>query len=193
MHPARTSGTIVGMDSLTDLTRRLENLIRAGTVAEVDPDAPRCRVKTGGLETNWLPFFAARAGEDSEWDPPSVNEQCLVLSPSGNPAQGFVIVGLYSDEFPAPDHSLTRRRRRYRDGAVIEYDTATHSLTATLPAGGTASVTAPGGVHIVGDLSVDGLISSTKDVTAGPQNISLVKHRTKGVMPGGGISEEPTA
>jgi phage baseplate assembly protein V len=191
MRHARASRTICGMDSLTDIIRRLENLIRAGTVAEIDPELPRCRVKTGGLVTGWLPFFALRAGEDSDWDPPSINEQCLVLSPSGNPAQGFVIYGLYSDRFPAPDNRLTRRRRRYRDGATIDYDTATHTLTATLPDGGKANLIAPGGVHIIGDVVVEGLVTVSKDVVAGPQAISLVNHRTSGVKRGNEVSDGP--
>jgi phage baseplate assembly protein V len=198
MRLARANVTIGDMENPTDLIRRLENLLRAGTIADIDPEAPRCRVKTGGLLTGWLPFFAPRAGSDSEWDPPSAGEQCLVLSPSGNPATGFVLYGIFSDQFPAPDNNLARHRRKYRDGAIVEYDTATHTLTATLPDGGTANLTAPGGVnitgdvHITGNVAVEGLVSATEDVTAGAQNISLVNHRTKGVMPGSGLSEEPT-
>ncbi|WP_296250314.1 phage baseplate assembly protein V [Pseudomonas sp. UBA4194] len=179
------------MNQLTDILRRLENLIRGGTIAEIDLERPRCRVKTGGLLTDWLPFFALRAGEDSEWDPPSVGEQCLILSPSGNPATGFVIFGLYSDQFPAPDTSGTRHRRRYRDGAVIDYDTANHTLTATLPAGGKIVATVPGGMRLIGDLDVDGLITATEDVVAGPMAISLTKHRTSGVQSGNGTSDGP--
>jgi phage baseplate assembly protein V len=140
------------MSSLTVLLRRLENLIRPGTVAEFDPVTARCRVQTGNLLTTWLPFFTLNADEDSTWHLPSLDEQCLILSPSGNPETGFVLIGLYSDRYPAPDNSPTRHRRRYRDGAIIDYDTATHTLTATLPAGGQIVATAPGGMRLIGDL-----------------------------------------
>lgn len=168
--------------NIADLTRRLENLIRFGTVAAVDHDAPRCRVKTGGLLTGWLPFFALRAGQDSEWDPPSIGEQCVVFSPSGDPATGAVLFGLYCDLFPAPDNSPTRHRRSYRDGAVIEYDTATHTLKATLPAGGQAQVVAPGGVTIIGDVAITGGVTVSEDVIA--SGISLVNHTHGGVQAG---------
>jgi phage baseplate assembly protein V len=173
--------------NITDILRRLENLIRPGTIAEIDPAAPRCRVKTGGLLTGWLPFLVLRAGEDAEWDPPSIGEQCLVLSPSGNPAHGFVLGGVYSDQFPAPDTDLNRHRRRYRDGAVIDYDTATHALTATLPAGGAARLVAPGGVSILGNVDITGLVTVSDDVVAA--GISLVNHTHPGDS--GGITGAP--
>ncbi|NEM18714.1 phage baseplate assembly protein V, partial [Escherichia coli] len=115
------------MDKLTELSRLIENLIRGGTIAEVDPAGPRCRVKSGKLLTGWIPYFQTRAGEDKEWDPVSVGEQCLLFSPSGLTSAGVALCGLYSDAFPAPDSKLTRRRRTYRDGAVVDYDTATHT------------------------------------------------------------------
>lgn len=162
----------------TDLLRRLENLIRLGTIAAVDPKPPRCRVKTGGLTTGWLPWFAVRAGEDREWDMPSVDEQCVVFSPSGDPAVGVVFVGCYSDAFPAPDDSPTRHRRSYRDGAVLDYDTASHTLRALLPAGGKVEIQAPGGITILGDMTISGRVTVSEDVVAA--GISLVKHKHPG-------------
>lgn len=178
------------MDSTAELNRRLENLIRLGTIAAVDPATARCRVKTGGLDTEWLPWLAQRAGSDRDWNPPSVGEQCMVICPSGDPAIGIVLLGIYSSAAPANDDSLARHRRSYRDGAVIEYDTETHALRATLPAGGTAALSAPGGVTITGNTqiigtlavtdgaTVTGTLSATVDVTAA--GISLVGHTHPG-------------
>lgn len=108
------------MNQFSSLLRRLENVIRPGTVAEFDPATARCRVQTGNLLTTWLPFFTLNADEDSTGHPLSPDEQCLILSPSGNPETGFVVIGLYSDRYPAPDNSPTRHRRRYRDGAIVD-------------------------------------------------------------------------
>ncbi len=189
------------MDSLADLLRRLENLIRIGTISAVQEKPPLCRVSTGGLETEWLPWFALRAGEDREWDPPSTGEQCIVICPSGDPAVGLVLYGVYSDRYPANDDSLDRRRRTYRDGAVIEYDTATHALRAVLPAGGTAELIADGGIRIVGDIThqgdylqtgsqtVSGTVKVAQDVIAA--GISLVKHTHAGVMSGPASTGKP--
>ncbi|TBU71011.1 phage baseplate assembly protein V [Pseudomonas daroniae] len=180
----------MGPMNTADLTRRLENLIRLGTIAEVDHAAARCRVKTGGLLTAWLPWLTQRAGADTTWHAPSVSEQCVVFSPSGDPAHGVVLFGLYSTQHPAPDNSAARHRQQYCDGAVLDYDTATNTLTATLPAGGKVNVTAPGGVTIAGNVSitgnvaVTGQVAVTQDVTAG--GISVMNHTHPGVQ--GGLS-----
>lgn len=189
------------MDTQADLSRRLENLIRLGTIAAVDPGTARCRVSTGGLETEWLPWLAQRAGTDRDWNPPSAGEQCLVICPSGDPAVGVVLLGIYSDSAPANDDSLDRRRTTYRDGAVIEYDTATHALRAALPAGGTAELIADGGITLVGDIThqgdyrqtgsqtVSGTVTVALDVIAA--GISLVNHTHTGVMSGPASTGKP--
>jgi len=164
--------------NISDLTRRLDNLIRLGTIAAVDHQAARCTVKSGGLSIPNLPWLALRAGDSSDWDPPTVGEQCMLFSPSGEPAQGIALVGLYSQQRPAPSNSATVRRRKYPDGAVIDYDHATHTLSATLPAGGKAQLTAPGGVTILGDVDITGTVTVSEDVLAA--GISLVKHKHPG-------------
>lgn len=166
----------------TDLLRRLENLIRLGTIAAVDHQAARCTVKTGGLTVPNLPWQAQRAGNSRDWDAPTVGEQCILLSPSGEPAQGIALIGLYSQQRPAPSNSANLRRRTYPDGAVIDYDHATHTLSATLPAGGKAKLVAPGGVTILGDVDITGLVTVSEDVIAA--GISLVHHVHGGVQGG---------
>ncbi|WP_312680066.1 phage baseplate assembly protein V [Stutzerimonas nitrititolerans] len=188
--------------SISDILRRLANLIRLGTIAAVDHEAERCTVKTGGLTVPGRPWLALRAGASSDWDPPTVGEQCILLSPSGETAQGIALIGLYSRQRPAPSNSANLRRRTYPDGAVIDYDHATSTLTATLPEGGKAKITATGGLHVIGPIihegdytqtgnqNVTGTVNVSEDVIAG--EISLVNHRTKGVTPGNGTSLEPT-
>ena len=168
--------------NITDLLRRLENLIRLGTIAAVDHQAARCTVSTGGLSVPNLPWLALRAGSSSDWDPPTVGEQCILFSPSGEPALGVALVGLYSQQRPAPSNSATVRRRKYPDGAVIDYDHATHTLSATLPAGGKVDLTAPGGVTILGDVAITGTVTVSADVIA--SGISLVEHVHSGVQSG---------
>jgi len=175
--------------NITDLLRRLENLIRLGTIAAVDHAAARCTVSTGGLSVPNLPWLALRAGDSSDWDPPTVGEQCILVAPSGEPALGIALVGLYSQQRPAPSNSATVRRRKYPDGAVIDYDHASHTLSATLPAGGKAQLTAPGGVTILGNVDITGTVTVSADVVA--SGISLVTHKHGGVQTGSGTTAVP--
>jgi phage baseplate assembly protein V len=195
------------MNDLATLARLLENLIRLGTIAEVDhgdpaqQQPPRVRVQTGTLLTAWLPWLTPRAGADREWNPPTIGEQVILLSPSGQLANGVAICGLFSDLIPANGDRAALHRTTYRDGAVIEYDSAAHHLRAILPATGTTELESLGGISIKGDIShqgnysqtgnqtITGAVSVTDDVTA--NGISLVNHRHGGVQPGAGTTGTP--
>jgi len=87
-------------------SRRINNLARMGTVAEVRLDAPaRVRVRCGGNLTGWIAWAAHRAGGPKggrKWYPPIVGEQALVISPGGDMAQGVALLGVYSDALDQP-------------------------------------------------------------------------------------------
>jgi phage baseplate assembly protein V len=117
--------------TLAALSRLVENLLRIGTVSEVDHGAGRCRVKLGNIETAWLLWFHARAGETRTWDPPTFGEQCMVLSPSGEPANGIVLYGISQNEHPTPSSNAAEHVVVYPDGARISYNHASGALQAT--------------------------------------------------------------
>lgn len=118
-------------DQSADINRRLESMIRLGTIAAVNHSAALCQVKTGGLVTNWLPWLERRAGTTRDWDPPTVGEQCLLLSPSGEPASGIVLVGIFSNATPAPNDNPDECTREYPDGARITYNHSSGHLSVT--------------------------------------------------------------
>lgn len=189
------------MNEFAALSRMLENLIRFGVIAAVQMEPPRVQVKTGALTTAWLPWLTLRAGADREWDPPTVDEQVILFSPSGQLANGVVITGLPSDHIPANGNRPGLHRRTYSDGTVIEYDSVAHHLNATLAAGGTTNLVSRGGITIVGPIThegdyiqtgnqtVTGTVTVSTDVVAA--GISLVKHLHGNVLPGGGKTGTP--
>lgn len=134
--------------STPDLPRLLLNLVRKGTVLAVDHDAETCRVECGDLQTNWIHWLSLAAGETRDWNPPTVGEQVLVLSPGGEMADGVVLRGISSEDNPAPSHKPSAHTRVYPDGARIEYDHDAHALVATLPAGATVLLDAPVSVTV---------------------------------------------
>lgn len=172
------------MNDLANLARLLENLLRLGTIEHVQHNPPRVKVKTGTLLTAWLPWLAARAGTSQEWDPPTVGEQVLLLSPSGQLANGIALTGIFSSAHPANGNRAGLHRRTYPDGAVVEYDSIAKQLKATLPAGGKVQLIAPGGFRFEGDIEHIGNLTQTGsqtvsgDVVAG--GISLKNHKHPG-------------
>ena len=130
MTPARANCTIGGMD-LAELSRRLENLIRFGTIHSVDHAKRKARVQSGQLVTAWLSWFEHRAGETTTWDPPTIGEQCAVFSPSGEPGNGLIFYGVPSDQIDTPSHSPENHVIRFPDGATFIYDHAASQLSIT--------------------------------------------------------------
>ncbi len=84
------------MREMSELSRRVANMILPGVIQEIDHQTALVRVESGEISTNWLPYFQRRAWNTIDWDPPEVGEPCLVLSPGGELAAGFVLTGLYS-------------------------------------------------------------------------------------------------
>lgn len=168
------------MSNIPEIERKLENIVRPGSIFAVDPATARCRVESGNLKTDWLPWLALRAGSDRTWWPPSEGEQVVLLCPGGNPANGLVLLGLYSDENPAPSGSLQMViLALMRDGSRITYDNEAHHLhadlagSATLATAGdvlanvggnlTASAAGNASVSVAGDLTA---VAATATVTA---------------------------
>lgn len=79
---------------LTEIMRLITNLIRTGTVTEVDRENWLCRVKVGELETNWINWLTLRAGGARTWWCPSPDEQVVVLSMGGNLETAFALPAL---------------------------------------------------------------------------------------------------
>ncbi len=149
---------------LVELSRRLENLIRFGTIHSVDHAAKRCRVQTGGLVSQWLPWMEARAGETRTWNPPTVGEQCVILSPSGEPAGGMVFFGAPSDLIDTPSHDPVKHVIKFPDGATFTYDhnashlSITGLKTAEIVASESITLDTPL-THITGQCVIDDLLT----------------------------------
>ncbi|WP_419779824.1 phage baseplate assembly protein V [Maridesulfovibrio sp.] len=117
-----------------DLTRRLANIVRFGTIAEADYQNARVRVAFGeDAVSDWLPWADSRAGGDRSWHAPEEGEQVIVLSPSGETSAGVVLTGIFSTEHPAPADRASVARMVFKDGAVLEYDRENHVLRADVP------------------------------------------------------------
>ena len=177
---------------ITELHRRLANLITIGTIKEVETSKACARIDLGNLITGWLPWLAERAGNDCTWWVPDIGEQVVIVSPSGDLSQGIILSALYQKKHTEQHHQADVHRTAYSDGAIIDYDRQLHKLCVKLPANATIEVVSDGGIHLSGDIKIEGnlavsgnltvdesvsandKISSKADVVAGA--ISLTKH-----------------
>lgn len=137
------------LNSLQEIARAIRNFIRTGIVTDVDLVEGQCRVQTGEMQTTWLNWLTCRAGRSRVWWAPSVGEQVLILAIGGELDTAFVLPGIFSDDHPAPSASPDALHVAFPDGAVIEYEpescsltvsgiktadvTASESITATVP------------------------------------------------------------
>lgn len=180
MTRTREAGILSGMD-LTELSRRIENIVRIGTVHAVDLAAVRCRVKSGELITQWLPWHTPRAGTTRTWDPPTIGEQAIILSPSGEPAGGLVFYGFNSSSVPPPSHAESEHVTVYPDGARIAYDHARGELSVTrvavvhIEASGEIRLQTPTLV-LEGDLEVDGDVRASGSIVDAGGNTANHSH-----------------
>lgn len=164
---------------ITELERRLANVALIGTVSEADYAEARVRVQIGNITTAWLPWLTRRAGTAVDWWAPDIGEQVMVISPSGEPAQGVVMPALYSDAHPAPTSNGKIRRISFGDSSFIEYDSTAHKLTVTVE-GGDAVVNASG--NLVASAGGNASISASGDVTADGANVILNGGAAGGVV-----------
>lgn len=140
------------MNTLAEAFRLIHNIIRIGTIAEVDVNRARAKVQAGDNLTGWQPWVSARTGTTQEWDPPTSGEQVVLLSPSGDLAQSIIITGLYRQN--APSTSANEHKRVYPDGAVITYNHVEKHLVASLPGKADVNVTGDATVNIGGNATV---------------------------------------
>ncbi|WP_116963091.1 phage baseplate assembly protein V [Fastidiosibacter lacustris] len=133
------------MQYLTDMQRRLNNLVRVGTVIETNDT--RLKVKLGDNSTGWLPWVTQRTGDCVTWWKPSVGEQVLVLSPSGELNNGIVLPAIYTKNQPTLNQN--EHTTVYKDGTRISYDYAQKKLS----------------VNCVGDIEITAAKMLTADIT----------------------------
>lgn len=147
------------MNNAAELLRLIENLVRLGSVAEVDHGVPNerlpaVRVKSGALLTGWLPWAGGRAGTTRDWNPPTVGEQVMILSPGGDLANGVAMPSLFQLSAQPPSNDPGKIGRQFPDGGLFEYDHENSVLRINLP--GSIEIRAPGGTQWVGDIDHQG-------------------------------------
>ena len=149
------------------------------------------RLDVGDNQTDWLPIPALAAGHVRVWRCPSVGEQFLLVSPSGDLANAIPVISLYSDNNPSPSNNPNEIRVRYNDTDFLSVNTQDSQLILKINdvIFDVNNTTLTGNLAVNGNVQVDGNIHSDGDTVAG--SISLQKHKHGGVMGGNSTTGAP--
>ncbi|WP_462402174.1 phage baseplate assembly protein V [Pseudomonas sp. Marseille-QA0332] len=150
--------------------RMLSQLIIPCRVEAVDLIAAMVRVSDGnGWTSAWVRWHSLAAGKARHWRAPSLHEQGALISPSGDPAQGTFVPGLYGNAGGQPDNRDHVEVWRFDDGGSLVYDWQAKSYTITLPSG-TVTVQV-GGTQVV--TTDDAVTVKSGSITAEASSITL--------------------
>ena len=190
------------MTNQIETERRLTNLIRFGTIAQIDYARAVARVKSGDILTDWLPWITPRAGKTKIWNPPTEGEQVLILAVGGEFTTAVILPSLFTQN--APSQSGEEFVIVFPDNAVLKYNhtsghfALTGCKTAEVQADTKITLKCPdveitgnikigGNVQLAGTLNVDktigakqGISSSGGDVSAGSISLKNHKHQAQG-------------
>lgn len=179
--------------------RRLHNIATIGTVTHIDADSALMRLAVGENETDWVNIPTIAAGSISVWRCPSIGEQYLLVSPSGELANAIPVISLYSDNHPSPSTDPNEIRIRYNDTDFCSIDVVKSQLTMHISEAVIKSKTSivldTPETRMTGSLQVDkgihatGAIKSDDEVYA--KDIKLSSHGHKNVENGSGVSGDP--
>ena len=113
---------------ISELFRRVNNLLRVGKVVAVNYALARACVKIGEITTDFLPWLTPST---AAWIPLKNGEQVVVLSPNGDLRFGMILPALYQSAKPAPSSDAAKI-------AIVAdiAQTGNSTMTGTLDAGG---------------------------------------------------------
>ncbi|MET3560668.1 phage baseplate assembly protein V [Bartonella japonica] len=164
---------------LTDLKRRVANMVVVGKISHVDHKNARYRIKSGNLISDWIPDTQARAGKTCSYEGRDVGEQVVVISSSGDLSQGVIVGSIHTDANQAADKGSIHRII-YPDGTTLEYDDEQNTYGIHIKSGGKFILTISDGVSLKGE-------GGRLEVTA-PDGIKVVSESDLSLSADGSIS-----
>ena len=146
--------------ALSDLAKRLSNIIRIGAIFEINHQTAKARVKIGELETDFLPLANSNSGSNNSWNPPEIDEQVIILSPSGDLSQAVILPSLYKNNASDSDQNI--KSITYQDGSKISFNVSSGTLDLDLK--GDVAIKVVGNANIEGDnINITGSSNITLD------------------------------
>lgn len=179
--------------------RRLHNIATIGTVTHINTDSALMRLAVGENVTDWVNIPSIAAGSISVWRCPSIGEQYLLVSPSGELANAIPVISLYSEHNPSPSTDPDEIRIRYNDTDFCSIDVVKSQLTIHISEAviksktsivlDTPEIRMTGSLQVDKGIHADGAIKSDDEVYA--KEIKLGNHGHRNVKSGSDTSGDP--
>lgn len=116
---------------MSDVLRKTDNLIRVGTIVDVDLSSAPAMVRVEvdeGVRSDWMPFSQSFVGETMIWCAPKIGTSGLVVSEGGeNRVNRFF--PCFNDESNAPGLSSNDFKIFLKNGDSIHHDSGSGTLT----------------------------------------------------------------
>lgn len=151
---------------------------RHGTVTSVDPvnHAVKVMIEPDGVESGWIPDGVMAAGSLKIACPSEVGTQVILVSVEGDAEHPMVIGRLFDTIVTPPVSPATSQPVQAGEIGVFLEGGAYLHLTQ-------------GGIFIGGNVTINGSLTTTGDVTAG--KVSLQQHLHSEVQSGTDVSGPP--
>jgi phage baseplate assembly protein V len=110
---------------LSEMNRRLLQIVRIGVIQEIDYSKAKARVKVGDNVTGWRPWVS----QAKAWIPPAVGDQVVVLSPNGDFEQGILLPALYHSKSKPPSNKGNEIKFKLSENSSVCFDSNLENLT----------------------------------------------------------------
>lgn len=158
---------------ISELFRRVSNIIRIGKVISVDYSKAKAKVKIGNLTTDFMPWLTPST---SAWIPLKNGEQVLVLSPNGDLRMGMILPALYQSSKTPPAHDSNK-------------------ITFNVDVNHKGAITATGNISTSGNITTTGKVTATGEVEGKGKKLSTHTHQfsyNAGETPATATTEQPS-
>lgn len=175
---------MLGPRQTEELRAVLQNLIRVGTVTELDGQRALARVvfpDRDNMPSYWLSVMVRNTLKNADYWMPDIDEQVLCLFLPVGMENGFIVGSYYTTRTAPPADTGNKRVIKFEDGTVIEYDRESHTLKADVQ--GDAEITTTGKLDATVGATLTATVAGDTTVTT-PQlilNGNLVVNGTASV------------
>jgi phage baseplate assembly protein V len=114
--------------ALSEMNRRLLQIVRIGIIQEIDYTKAKARVKVGDNVTGLRPWVSLAKA----WIPPAVGDQVVVLSPNGDFEQGILLPALYHSKSKSPSNKENELKIKLSENSSVCFDSDLENLTVKI-------------------------------------------------------------